>query len=71
MSNFPDVAGNLATVNLITEMKSLPAAQEDQVPLWQMLPEGEIVLDVEAGRLQKAVLRIDKEAKIEGGNMHF
>jgi len=69
--NCKDVAGNLATVSLTTEMKSAPAAQEDQVPLWQMLPEGEIVFDLEAGRLQKAVLRIDKEAKVEGGNMHF
>jgi hypothetical protein len=66
-----EVAGNLATMSLTTEMKSAPAAQEDQVPLWQMQPEGELVFDVEAGRLQKAILRIDKEAKIEGGNTHF
>lgn len=66
-----DVAGNLATVSLTTEVKGTPAAQEDQVPLWQMQPEGEIVFDMEAGRLQKATLRIDKDAKIEGGNTHF
>jgi hypothetical protein len=66
-----DVAGNLATLSLTTEMKSAPAAQEDQVPLWQMQPEGEIVFDVEAGRLQKATLRIDKSANIEGGSTHF
>ncbi|HEY7327210.1 MAG TPA: hypothetical protein VH592_06215 [Gemmataceae bacterium] len=66
-----DVAGNLATVSLSTEMKNAPAAQEDQVPLWQMQPEGELVFDLVAGRLQKASLRIDKEAKIEGGNTHF
>jgi hypothetical protein len=66
-----DVAGNLATVSLTTEMKSAPASQEDQVPLWQMMPEGEVVFDVEAGRLQKATLRIDKEATVEGGSMHF
>jgi hypothetical protein len=66
-----DVAGNLATLSVTTEMKSVPAAQEDQVPLWQMQPEGEVVFDVEAGRLQKATLRIDKEATVEGGSMHF
>ena len=65
------VADNLATVALTTEVKDAPAAQEDQVPLWQMQPEGEIVFDVQAGRLQKATLRIDKEAKIDGGNTHF
>jgi hypothetical protein len=66
-----DIAGNLATVTLSTEMKSAPAAQEDQVPLWQMQPEGELMFDIEAGRLQKATLRIDKSANIEGGNTHF
>ncbi|HTU21124.1 MAG TPA: hypothetical protein VMG10_23930 [Gemmataceae bacterium] len=65
------VAGNLATVSLTTEVKGTSAAQEDQVPLWQMQPDGELVFDVQAGRLQKATLRIDKEAKIEGGNTHF
>lgn len=66
-----DVSGNLATLSLATEMKSSPAAQEDQVPLWQMQPEGEIVFDIQSGRLQKATLRIDKSADIEGGNTHF
>jgi hypothetical protein len=65
------VADNLATMSLMTELKATPAAEEDQVPLWQMQPEGEIVFDMQAGRLQKATLKIDKEAKIEGGNTHF
>jgi hypothetical protein len=65
------VAGNLATMTLTTEVKGAPAAQDDQVPLWQMQPEGEIVFDVQTGRLQKATLRIDKEAKVEGGSTHF
>lgn len=62
------VAGTLATVDFTTELKEAPAAQGDQVPLWQIQPQGEVVFDLEAGRLQKAVLRIDKEAKIEGGS---
>ena len=65
------VADNLATVALTTEVKNAPAAQEDQVPLWQVQPDGEIVFDVQAGRLQKATMRIDKEAKIEGGSTRF
>jgi hypothetical protein len=58
------VADNVATVAMTTEVKATPSAQEeDQVPLWQMQPEGEIVFDVQAGRLQKVKLHIDKEAK--------
>ena len=57
------VEQNLATVAITTEVKATPSAQEDQVPLWQMQPEGEIVFEVQAGRLQKVKLHIDKEAK--------
>ena len=64
-------ADNQATVTLKTEVKNPPAATDDQIPLWQMQPEGEILFDVQAGRLQKATLRIDKEAKVEGGSTHF
>ena len=65
------VAENMATVVLTTEVKNAPAAAEDQIPLWQMQPQGEVVFDTRNGRLLKATLRIDKEAKIEGGNTHF
>jgi hypothetical protein len=66
-----NITGNLATLTLATEVTSTPAAQEDQVPLWQMQPEGEIIFDVQAGRLQKATLRINKETKGEGASTHF
>jgi hypothetical protein len=65
------IADNQATVALTTEVQNGPAAAEDQIPLWQMQPEGEIVFDVSAGRMQKATLRIDKEAKTEGGSTRF
>lgn len=65
------VADNAATVALRTEVKNLPAAAEDQIPIWQMQPEGEIVFDANNGRLLKATMRIDKEAKFEGGKTHF
>jgi hypothetical protein len=76
---YPDVqrfackgmAENLATIAMTTEVKGDTTAQEDQVPLWQMQPEGEIVFDMQAGRMRKATLRIDKEAKTEGGSTRF
>ena len=49
------------TVALKSELKNPPAAPGDQVPLLQMLPEGEVVYDLRAGRLQRANLRIEKE----------
>jgi hypothetical protein len=65
------VADSVATLTMTTEVKTAPAAVEDQIPLWQMQPQGEILFDARNGRLLKATLRIDKEAKIEGGNTHF
>ena len=35
----------------------------DAIPLWQMLPQGEIIFDAKAGRLHSAKLTIDKELK--------
>ena len=69
--NCKSLADNLATMTMTTEVKNPPAAQDDQVPLWQMQPEGEFVFDLQAGRLQKATLRIDKEAKLANGGTHF
>lgn len=65
------IADGVATVALATELKNTPAAAEDQIPLWQMQPQGDITFDARSGRLLKATLRIDKEAKIEGGNTRF
>jgi len=33
----------------------------DRVPLLQLQPQGEIVFDLQAGRLRSATLRVDKE----------
>jgi hypothetical protein len=65
------IADNRATLALTTEVKNGPAATDDQIPVWQMQPEGEIVFDVQAGRLQKATLRIDKEVKMKDGSTRF
>jgi hypothetical protein len=68
------ITGNLATVAMTTELKSQPEAVADRIPLIQNLPEGEVVFDLQAGRLQSAVLKTDKELKNhqgEGSSYHF
>jgi hypothetical protein len=54
------IGDNVLTVKLTTELKSLPAAPGDRVPLLQKQPEGEFIFDMQAGRLHSATLRIDK-----------
>jgi len=51
------------TIALTTEMKTQPEAVANRVPLVQKQPEGEIVFDVQAGRLRSAAMKIDKELK--------
>jgi hypothetical protein len=61
------VQNGLATLTMTTEVKAPPAAVADQVPVWQNQPDGEIVFDVNNGRLHSAVLQINKEAKGQQG----
>jgi hypothetical protein len=61
------VAGDLLTVSVSTDLKTLPKAVADVVPMWQMLPRGEVVFDLKAGRLHSAKLTIDKELKDHQG----
>lgn len=61
------VVGDLATITLTTELKAPPTAAADAVPLWQMLPEGEVVFDLKNGRVHTASLRIKKELKDHSG----
>jgi hypothetical protein len=66
--------GGTATVSLTTLIPKLPMALADQIPLLQMQPAGEVVFDVQAGRLQSARLHVDKELKGhqgEGSSYHF
>ena len=62
------VVGDLATVVVSTDLKTPPKAPADAIPLWQMMPQGEVVFDVKAGRLHSAKLTIDKELKDQFGN---
>jgi hypothetical protein len=56
-------ADGSAVVTLTTALKSPPAAAADQVPMLQLLPEGEVVYDLKAGRLRSAALHVEKEVK--------
>ncbi len=69
-----EIKDGKATIGLTTQVKNLPASPLDQVPLHQAQPEGEIVFDIEAGRLHSSQLKIDKELKGlqgEGSSYHF
>ena len=57
------VTQNLATIAFTSMLKSMPESILDRVPLLQLQPEGEVVFDLQAGRLHSASLRIDKELK--------
>jgi hypothetical protein len=52
----------LVTAAMTTDLKTPPAVAE-QAALLQLLPAGEIVFDLKAGRLKSASLKIDKEVK--------
>jgi hypothetical protein len=52
-----------AVLAVRTEPKALPEALADQVPLLRLQPEGEVVFDLNAGRLHSARLRVQKELK--------
>jgi hypothetical protein len=68
------INGTLATFTLTTVIAKPPAALADQVPLLQVQPQGEMVFDLQSGRLQRARLQIEKELKDyqgEGTNYRF
>jgi hypothetical protein len=58
-----EVVDGKAQVTISTTIKDLPEAAGDKAPLLQMMPEGEMVFDLKAGRLQSAILKIDQELK--------
>jgi len=53
--------GGLATISLTTQLAKLPDNKAEQMPLVQKMPEGEIVFDLQRGRLHSARLVIDRE----------
>lgn len=57
------VADNRATVTLKTDIKGQPKAVADQVLLWHNELAGEVVFDLNAGRLESVILKGDREQK--------
>ena len=57
------VTDSSAVLTMTTELKDLPEAALDRVPLLQKQADGEIVFDLAAGRFQQATLKTDKELK--------
>jgi hypothetical protein len=55
------------TVTLTTNLKEPPATAAARLPLLQYLPQGEIVFDLQTGRLQSSNLRIDRDEKGQQG----
>lgn len=55
------VQGTTATLTVATTLKPPPEAAADQIPLLQMLPEGELEFDTKLGCLRKATLKIEKD----------
>lgn len=58
-----EVKDGRMTVTVKTELKTALKAPADGIPLWQMLPEGEIVFDLKAGRLVGAALTVERDLK--------
>jgi hypothetical protein len=68
------VNGAAATVAMSAVITKMPDSLADQAPLLAMQPEGEVVFDVQAGRVQRISLHVDKELKGhqgEGSSYHF
>jgi hypothetical protein len=53
----------LATIALTTELAAPPAEPKEQMQLLGMQPEGEVVFDLNAGRMQSSTLKVNKEVK--------
>jgi hypothetical protein len=62
-----NATADAATFTMTTDFKTPPKAALDAVPLWQLMPEGEVVYDVKNGRMHSAKLTINKELKNHQG----
>ncbi len=63
-----------AVLGLTTAIPKMPEAAADRMPLLQMMPEGEIAFDPQAGIVRSVRLTIDKELtghQGEGSSYHF
>jgi len=60
------LANGLATIRMNTDLK-MPTPVSERMPLLQKLPEGEIIFNIPAGRVQSVDLHIDKELQNHQG----
>ena len=68
------IADGLATLAIETEIKKLPDAVQERMPLLQKEANGQAVFDIRAGRLQRVQLVIDKTLQNhqgQGSSYHF
>ncbi|HEV3203756.1 MAG TPA: hypothetical protein VGY77_05205, partial [Gemmataceae bacterium] len=56
-----------ARIAWTTTVKSLPEAANDQIPLLQMQPEGQVIFNHQTGMVEIGRLTIDKEVKNHQG----
>ena len=61
------IAADKATLSVTTEFKTMPDNARDRLPLLQKDVHGEIVIDLQAGRLISARLNIDKTVEEHQG----
>lgn len=68
------ITGPLAALTLTTQFSKLPENPGDRIPLLQRQPEGEIVFDLQQGRLHSARLTINhtlENHQGHGSSYHF
>ena len=68
------VDGGLATLTLTTALAKMPESKAEQLPLLQRMPQGEVIFDVQRGRLHAVRLTTDREVQGhqgEGSSYHF
>ncbi len=61
------VEGAKATIAVSNTVTKLPEALANQAPLLQLQPEGEVVIDTQAGRMLSVNFKVDKELKNHEG----
>ena len=54
------IEGGKATLSITTQFKALPESKQEQIPLLQKMPEGDLLFDLNDGRLLRARLNIDR-----------
>jgi hypothetical protein len=55
--------GGLATLTLTTALAKIPENKADQLPLLQKLPQGEVIFDIQHGRMHALRLTIEREVQ--------